>query len=450
VKHNEPRHIGKRDTAVVVALALCGFGAAAASAAEFDYGAGYAAEHSDNITRVATNTQSDWIHSLLAGFAYQERSADLIAHVLAQATYNTYQNKTYGDEKLFDMNSYAVWTVSPQRFFWTVQDDYQQGLIDSTGVDTPTNRTNLNVLSTGPDLYVRLAPVHTLAFGARVGDIYTGRANVDNRRVTGTAAWMYALSSHTTLSLNYQALAVKYDDPALNDDFTTQDTFFRTQYRPSRSQFTLDLGESRVNFDRGEDLRGTLARMSWNRELTPESNVGASYSKQFLNTGTAVLEAAAMNVATGTPPAPSGIPTGVITADVYRSQGGIVYYNRRSTAFGLQFQAGRRQLDYVTVPLDSKETEGRLQLSYFATAATTATLYTDYTRTQYLDFVRRDIDRNTGLRLDHRLTATVSVAVQGSRTQRDSTDPALSYVDNRVLLFVLYRSGPLFAPLHGR
>jgi len=449
VKKNLPRYIGKRDTVVVLALALCGFCPPASFAGEFDYGVGYSAEHSDNITRVSTNEQSGWIHSLLAEFSYQERSTDVIAHVLAQARYNTYQNNTYGDQKLFDLNSSAVWTISPQRFFWTVQDYYQQGLIDSTGVDTPTNRTNLNVLSTGPDLYVRLAPVHTLAFGARAGDIYTGRANVDNRRFAGTAAWLYELSPRTTLSLNYQALDVKYEEPNLTSDFTTQDAFFRTQYRPSRSQFTLDLGESRVDFVRREELRGTLARISWNREMTPESNIGASYSKQFLNTGTAVLEAQAMNAATGAAPIPSGIPVGAITADVYSSKGGIVYYNRRSTLLGLDFLAGKRQLDYATALLDSKETRGRAQFSYFVTPVTTASLYAEYIRTEYLDFVRRDTDRISGLRLDHRLTSTVNVAVQGSRIQRDSTDPTRGYVDNRVLLVLFYRTRSLVAPLYG-
>ncbi len=450
VKNNKPRLIGKRDRTGTVILAGMLLGACPVSsfAADFAYGLGYMGEHSDNITLASTNKQSDWIHTALAGFAYQENSADVVAHVLAQATYNTYQHNTFGDETLFDMDSYAVWTMSPQRLFWTVQDTYQQGLINSTGVDIPTNRTNLNVLSTGPNAYVRLSPVHTLAFGAQVGDVYTGQANADNKRFNGTTAWLYELSARTTLSLNYQILAVRYDDAVLNNDFSTQDRFFRVQYQPSRSQFTMDLGASHVNFDRGNDLDGTLARISWNRQANLESNYGATFSKEFSNTGTAILGATDTSVAAGSVPTPSDFTTATITADVFESKGGTVYYNRHSTLFGMQLLAGRRKLDYATEPLDNKETDGRLELDYFVSALTTATLYSQYTRTEYLDFFRRDTDQSTGLRLNYLLTRTVSVALQASRNQRRSTDPTLGYVDNRLLLSVLYSSGPLFAPLH--
>jgi len=441
----------KRGKLLITGVILCSGVAGPLQAGESAYGVGYMGEHSDNITRVSTNEQSDWIHSLLAGFAYQERTTDMVARVLAQATYYDYQKDTFSDETLFDLNSSAVWTISPQRFFWTVQDDYQQALLNATLPDTPANRTNLNVFSTGPDVYLRLAPVHTLMFGARVGDVYTGDANADNKRFSGLAGWLYQSSPVTTLSLNYQVLDVKFEDSTLNNDFTSQDLFFRAQFRPSRSQYILDLGTTHINFDRGEDLRGTLARLSWIRELTPQSSFGASVSKEFSNTASDVLAATpATDPAAGEPTAPSGISRTVITADVYETKGGTIFYTHRGSQVGVQFLAGRRKLDYATTPQDRKETNGRLQIDYFFSAASTATLFTEYTRTEYLDFIRRDTDQNSGLRFDYHLTRTVSVGLEGRRTERRSTDSTVDFVDNRLLFTLLYSSGPLFTPLHRR
>lgn len=432
-------------------ILLCGGAVQPLQAGELAYGAGYTGEHSDNVTRVATNKHSDWIHSVLAGFAYQESSADIVAHVLAQATYNSYQNNSFGNETLFDLNSSAVWTISPQRFFWTVEDNYQQGLVNSTGVDTPSNRTNLNVLSTGPDVYLRLAPVHTMMFGARAGDVYTGQVDADNKRFNGLAAWLYQSSPVTTLSLNYQVLGVKYDNTVLNNDFTSQDVFFRSQYRPSRSQYILDLGTTHINFDRGNDLRGTLARLSWNRELTLQSSFGASISKEFSDTGSAVLAVTTPStLPAGQAPTPSGQPQTVITGDVYETKGGSIFYNRRGSHYGMQFQVGRHKLDFATTPQDQNETDGRLQIDYFLSAVTTATLFTEYTRTEYLNVVLRNTDQNSGLRLDYRITRTVSVGLEGRRTERRSTDSTRGFIDNRVLLTLLYSSGPLFTPLYRR
>ena len=419
-------------------------------AGEHAYGLGYTAVHSDNITRGSSNERSDWIHSLLAGYAYQEHTIDLVAHVLAQATYSHYQKNSFGDETLFDLNSSAVWTISPQRFLWTLEDSYQQGLVDSTGVDTPANRTNVNVLSTGPDVYLRLTPVHTLAFGARAGDVYTGRANADNKRFSGTAAWLYQSSSITTLSLNYQTLDVRYENSTLNSDFTSEDVFFRTDFHPSRSQYILDLGATHINFDRGDDVSGTLARLSWIRQSTPESSFGASVSKEFSNTGANVLAANAAAIpASGTTGGTGAMSrqASIITGDVYTTKGGNIFYSHRGSQFGVNFQAEKRKLDFETTPQDRKETTTRLQVSYFFMGTTTATLLTEYARAEYINIGLRNTDRNTEIRIDHHLNRTVSLGLEGSHHDRTSTDSLSSYVDNRILLTVLYSSGPLFAPL---
>lgn len=446
MKNAQSKGERKRSKFLMMGILLCSGVVEPLQAGEFAYGAGYQAEHSDNIRLTSTDERSDWIHTLLTGFAYQENSADLVARVHAQATYYDYQRSSFDNETLFDLNSSAVWTISPQRFLWTLEDNYQQGLVNSTGVDTPANRTNLNVLSTGPDVYLRIAPVHTLALGARVGDVYTGQVNADNKRFTGTAGWLYQYSPTTTLSLNYRALDVKYDNTVLNNDFVTQDVFFRGQFQPSRSQYVIDLGNTRTSFDRGADVKGTLARFSWIRQATQESRFGVSASRELSNTGTDVLG----TTSAGETAAPSGLTRTVITGDVYTSKGGTIFYTRRGSLFGAQFEASRRKFDFATTPQDRKETDGRLQIDYFVSALTTASLFTQYTRTEYLNFFQRDTERSSGLRLDHHLNRTVSLGLEARHHDRDSTVSSLNFVDNRALITIQYSSGPLFTPLHRR
>ncbi|GAB4507891.1 MAG: hypothetical protein Tsb0026_05070 [Sulfuricaulis sp.] len=423
-------------------------------AGEFSYGLGYLATHSDNITRVPTGERDDWIHSLLAGFAYQERSVDLVARVLAQAEYNNYQDNTYGDENLYYVSSSAVWTLSPQRLFWTVEDTARQALIDSTAVETPENRVGVNVFSTGPDFSIRFSPVQTLALGARLGDVYTGRANADSRRLNGTAGWLYQASSVSTYSLNYQALDVDYDDSVANDDFLRQDLFVRAQYRPSRSQYTIDLGTSDISRDRGNDVNGALTRFIWDRQLTPESSFGMSASREFSDTGTDLLTASqALNAPTMTAEQSAqsiASTTDTLTSDVYMAKRGEIFYNRRSSSTGLHILANHRTLDYETLALDRKENYARMEFDYFYSGSTTVSLFSEYTKTDYSSFVRQDTDRNSGIRFSSRLTRTFSLGLEGRRIERASTDPTLEYVDNRVLLSVLYSSGQLFTPIPGR
>lgn len=453
MKKNISRDGGKCGKLLVVGVLLGGM-VSPMQAGEFAYGLGYLATHNDNISLVPTNERSEWIHSPLAGFAYQENTADLVARVLAQAEYNNYQEGTYGNETLYYLNSSAVWTISPQRFFWTVEDTARQALVDSTGADTPSNRASVNVLSTGPDFFVRFSPVQTLVLGARLGDVYTGRANVDSKRFNGVAAWQYQASSVSTYSLNYQTLEIRYDNSTLNNSFRRQDVFARAQYRPSRSQYTLDLGKSDINRDRGSDLNGTLARLMWTRQLTTESTLGISASREFSDTSTDILS---MSQALNTPATTvvqtaqdTVLTSGVLTSDVYLAKHGEIFYYLRGSQIGVQFQASQRNYDFEIIAQDRKETGGRMEIDYFYSAAATASMFMRYTKIKYLNFVRSDTDYDTGIRYGYRLTHTVNWEMEGQRSQRYSTDPTQKYVDNRVLFSILYSSGPLFTPVRRR
>lgn len=444
--------IGRVTGKQLVLLILLTGAVSPAQAGDFAYGLGYAATHSDNITRVPSNERSETVHSYLAGFAYLERTSDVVARILAQAEYRDYQNDIFGDEAVYNLNSSLLWIISPQRFTWTVEDTYVETQISTTTANTPANRTNVNVFNTGPDFYLRFNPVHTLALGARAGNVSTGRANVDNDRFSGSARWLYQATSASTYSINFQLMDVNYDDSTLNNDYARHDIFARAEYRPSRSQYAIDLGASNISRDRGQDLDGTLARFSWLRQLTTESSFGMSASGEFSDTGTDILAAStAAASSTGMPVSASASQTSdVVTSDVYYAKRGNIFYNRRGTTFAVDFSANTQELDFETTAQDRKENGGRLVLDFFYSGATTVTLFTEQARTKYQDFVRQDTDRNSGLRLGYRVSRTVALAMEGRRTDRASTDPTVEYKENRVFLSIQYSSSPLFTPISTR
>lgn len=432
-------------------------------AGDFAYGLGYTASHSDNITRAPANERSEVTNNYLAGIAYMERTVDLIAQILAQAEFRDYRDDIFGDETVFNVRSSVLWIISPQRFTWTVEDSFKEEQVDPAAADTPANRTNVNAFSTGPDFYVRFSPVNALALGARAGNVATGSANVDSNRFSGSARWLYQATGISTYSLNFQAMDVNYDDSAANADFTRHDIFLRGDYRPSRSRYLVDLGTTQVNPERGRDLDGTLARLSWIRQLTQESTFGLSASGEYSDTGTDVLAAA--STATSAATSPAGMPLGsqslstasggdllseAVTSDVYYAKRSEVFYNRRGSSFGVDFTAYGRDLDFETTAQDRKEMGGRLQLAFFYSGATTVTLFTEQLKTDFQSFVREDTERNSGLRFNYRATRTLSLGLEGRRTERSSTVPTVEYEENRVFLSLLYTSSPLFSPIPTR
>jgi hypothetical protein len=431
-------------------------------AGEFAYGLGYTVSHSDNITRVPSNERSEVTNSYLAGFAYVERTTDVVAHLLAQGEFRDYRDDVFGDESIYNVDASAIWVLSPQRFTWTVEDRFEEEQIDATAADTPSNRANVNVFSTGPDFYIRFTPVNTLALGARAGNVSSGSANVDNDRFSGSARWLYQATSISTYSLNFQAMDVNYDDSTINTDFARHDVFLRAGYRPSRSQYVVDLGASRIKPERGQDLDGSLARFSWLRQLTQESAFGVSASGEYSDTGTDILStvstlSAATTSAAGMPVTSelpdttvSNLSSNAVTSDVYYAKRGEIFYNRRGGSFGVELTASASDLDFETTAQDRKELDGRLELDFFYSRTTTVTLFTEQLKTEFVSFVREDTERDSGLRFNYRLSRTVSLGLEGRRTERSSTVPAVEYEENRVFLSVLYSSGPLFSPVSSR
>jgi hypothetical protein len=135
---------------------------------------------------------------------------------------------------------------------------------------------------------------------------------------------------------------------------------------------------------------------------------------------------------------------------VYLTKREDIFYNHRSSQFGVQFQANQRNLDFETTLQDRKETNGSLVIDYFYSGATTASVFTAYTKTKYMNFVRQDTDRDSGVRFSYRITRTTSLGLEGRRIDRVTTDVTQNYVDNRLLFSVLYSSGALFTPVPGR
>ena len=454
MKNHPFGHGGKHDKIFFIGMLICGGCPQALYAADFAYGLGYTATSSSNITRVPVNERHEWINSLLAGAIYAESTPTVTARVLAQAEYRNYSKNVFGDETLFNMNANAVWTLSPQRFTWTVDDAYRQLLVDVTAATTPANRTNTNTFDTGPDFYLRFTPVNSLALGARVGNFYTARGDTDNDRFSGYASWLYQATASTTYSLNYQMLDVNYDNDTLNTNFIRHDLFLRARTRPSRSEFILDLGASDINRARGNDPRETLTRLSWVRQLTPESTLSLILSKESSDVGTDILTT---SVVTNVPVTPGQVTTtppalaqDVVTGDVYVTKRSEIIYTHHGSKVGATFSLFKRDLNFEATPMDRKETGGHLELSFLYFGTSTAAFFSDYAKTEYLDFFRRDTDKDSGLRFSYLVRKSLTLGLEGHHIVRTSTASTLDFVENRVLFSVLYSSGPLFTPQPGR
>ena len=285
-------------------------------------------EYSDNIRLAPNNEEEEWTNVLTVGASLLENSASLDAKIQAQASYRDYRDDIYSDESVFGLGANILWKISPDRFSWVVEDYLTQTSVLSLGVDTPANRQKFNVFSTGPDLKAPLSPVQSLQIGARYTRNTYETKDLDNTRHTGELSWVHRASPVTTLSLNYNAQTVRYDDTAVNTDFDRQDTFLQIENRLSRNILVLSAGTTSIQQDFVPDEEGSLGRFSWTRIVSPVSTFNLSVASELSDVGRQALAAGQAALDTQ-----QNIPAASNTSDIFRNKSAIVSFNH-TRAYG--------------------------------------------------------------------------------------------------------------------
>lgn len=422
-------------------------------ASELAYGAGYYGTYSDNVRRTSTNPQSEWIHSLIAGLGYRENGPALQANAQLQAEYRDYKYDTYRDGPLYFVDASLLWKIFPERLEWFFVDRYDQVTRDSTLANTPDNLVDANVLSTGPNLFLRFGNVNTLLLGLRYGnasynDDYPS-SNVDNSRYGALVRWLYRMNSATTNSLNYEFQRIKYDEAVLNGDFDKHDLYMRIDWGRAFTQFLLDLGATRVDVANGSDESGHLARLTWSQTLTSESSAGVQLADEYLDSGSALLATATSS--TGTPGAPPSLPVAnSLVNDFFYTKRADVYYDRKGDSGGMKTRIFYRDIDYRTSSFDRHEIGGHVELSYVPFGLLTTTAYFNHTDIEYQSPARNDRDNDIGIRLLFRLSRHLTTTLDAQKAWRFSSDPASEYTDRRILFSLAYSSASFFVPVRAR
>lgn len=411
-------------------------------AGQYDYGGGYGLAHDSNITRTPY-PQPEWTNALFAGIAYEEHTVDVNARFLAQGEQRYYVFKVFPDDFSAYVSGAAIWTMSPQ-LSWVVEENFRQVRVNLTQPDVPTNRTEISSFTTGPDLTIRFDPVNSAEVGGRY-ERFDIKGPGDSQRLFGRARLIHRVSPSTTLSANYEAARINFEDAVTFPQILRMDGFLRFEARPSPHEVTLDIGFSRVIRPGAAELDGRLGRASLARHLTPDTTLQLSYLSQYSDTFTDSLR----GIANPLFPGDSAIVPGadVVTGDLYYLQRGEVDFvsGAPGARFGYSLRGYARKVDYLTQPLDFDDWGAWLDVGWRPSVMTRVYLVGRYSRRTFLDFVETDIDSTRTAGVAYALNRNMTMSFELSRTSHASTVPLSGYVDWRGVLLLGYSTGPLYS-----
>jgi hypothetical protein len=437
-------------------LCWVGAGAIPALAGELDLGAGLALTRESNVTKTS-DPRADQYEQLFAGLAYQERSAELYARLVAQVERRNYARDSFPDDNGYYFDGTAVWTISPRLFIWSFEDVFQEVNLTLSSPDTPTNRTRTNSLSTGPEFTFTVNPTNTPVIGARYGRYDVQNGIGDNERNTIYARWLNLLTTSATLSLNVVGTRIYFAPPALYTDLSRGDLFLRYDLVTPFNRQMVDAGTSRVKQYGGQGLDGRLFRYTGEVALTSESAMRVVLADQFSDTYSDTVVAFSIptlpSIQGEATAAPLAIANVAAAGDVYRSRRGELAYSNRIESFGFTLQGYVRSVDFASVPQDYIEKGGRFSLSWLFSAEVQPYAFAQYMARKFSDTIlqgnelihEEDIERRLGAGASYRLSRSLTLAAEAGREQRESNVIGASYVNRRAMLLLGYSTGPLYS-----
>lgn len=409
---------------------------ALSTATDFGYGLGYSAMHSDNMALAAIDPRADWLDIAKGELAFKESNLqNFSARVYSQLEYDDYQHQIFSNQKLFTLNSAATWMIKPQRLTWTAEDYYGQVPIVPFATVTPNNLQNVNVFTTGPNVFVRMDPLNTLELGARYDNFYAGVANSNSNRVGGIVDWLYQYSPLTVFSLNYQNEHAQYTQNVVASGYGRQDLFLRMDTHLRQTAWIGDLGETWLRQTGPGNIGGVYAKLQVSQQMTQTSAVSMSAASTITDTEDAILSAEQVGgIAGGT----------TVGTDIYRQSGINVTYTHNPSYGTDSITIFDQKLKYYTAPLDQQEMGESVSLGHQISGTLLATVFGSDARTRSYDTSIMVHDSLGGMRLTYEVRPDIFLGLEGQVTRQRSNVSAEAYSDKQILLSVSYYSNRAF------
>jgi hypothetical protein len=257
-----------------------------ADAQIYTFGADAGLGETDNVNLAPSNNKVSQTMTVAdIDFAVLEQSR--LFNVNAKGDFSDYDylQGAYGNELIGRFDGLGKIALVPDRVTWVLQEDFGQSLLDPYLPQTPSNRQNINYVSTGPDVDLRLGGTGFVDVSVRYAETYYEDSPFDSNRLFGSLAWGVRLSPTSSVSLNVDSERVLFDNTVVNTDFDLSNAFIRYTAQGARTQLTANLGATEVRTG-PTTTTGPLAQLGLTRTLSPSATLAVSAARQLTDPST--------------------------------------------------------------------------------------------------------------------------------------------------------------------
>jgi hypothetical protein len=331
------------------------------------------------------------------------------------------------------------WHLIDESLDWIVENVTSGSPQDLTGQDTPENRQQTNVFSTGPRWMLRPSAAWGGLFDARyIHSFAEGSDAFNSDRLLLAARAVRRLGGGRQLSAGVEATEVRYrDDEFASADYQRLDLVGR--YRTRRADFDLDIaaGRTSIDLDSGQRLEGNLLRLRLIWSTDDRHRLVASAGHELSDS---VRQLAADIEQLDLPVA--GNRRFRIGNEFYVLDSLSLGWRSRLGLLDTSVTVGWRDYQFELDPLlDIEEHSIDLGLAWRLDPTMTLEGLVGVERRRFRVDDQRDIDARASLFLVRRINPRWSGRVGAMRYQRDSNILGESSRENIVAVYLTYHAG---------
>ena len=265
---------------------------AQAYSAQYGYAISTSYEDSTNLSGFAGGEAGDTTQLGLNFSLEADQTREWSFNLSTRFEGNQYSLDTVEDEDIYNLDSTAIYTPQNTNFSLTTVVSAGQVPINRFRVQNINNLRDEEIVLVRPRYFVSFTRTDRINFVASYFDYTLDESEElqslqDSSNTTSSFLINYEKQVNATniVSMNLRTAQTEFKDPLdLNAiDYDRDDMFFRWVVQGRTNQIQVDLGESKIVDDLGQELKQDLQIASFTRQLNQNSQFELIYSNSFNN-----------------------------------------------------------------------------------------------------------------------------------------------------------------------
>ena len=415
----------------------------AAHAVRIQYDVGASVLYSDNIGLSETDETSDTVISPELNFDVEQAGSTLQLTMNGNLQYPYYLDDTFESELQGQLAGRMNWTIVPERIDFEVTDTLSRQAVNVLNSFVPSNQQQVNVLTAGPTFRARFSDATRGQVDLRFVNTYAEESEDFQGNHYSVATRLERLVRSTdSVSVNLDALQTDYDDDGALFNYRRYDAYVGYTSRLASLYLEIDAGYSQLRPDNYEgDDSAPLLRGNVEWQVAPRTTLSAGFNMEFSDAAEYLIwRRDPLTDGEGPIIDDPSDPLLPIGPQTFKQRRILLNYKFEGERLMVQVNPYYDRIRYQT---NSDEDQDIKSLNFYADYK----LRSDFILSAAA--VRQERELDNQFRNDRYSIYSVALTKQFSRhwhvrgyyqrAERDSSGSTESYVENSLMLAVIYR-----------